>query len=379
MAKLKISQKQYNTILLREQESRLKANANILNESIDPSIGLLEEGWKEVVLGVALMLGVGLTGQNKALAQNAVKNETTMSQIKSTLENEGQLNKLVDDLKAKGMADPATKIADNAEHIVDEFNKIAADDDIKYRVDVQTVRTLQGLKNKLDQGYALKKATTTNDTIQGEVSVPTSIKDTIDVNFGSDNLFVTGGFTLSTAGHDIITSTIDSIKQQGGKILSAVIESSTDAEEIVKFITPSDPTGNVKLAELRTKSIADLVNSLGDSVSITHREIPNNGSNVVSTQQFKAVAGNHKATAELRTKTQQFRYDKITIVAIFETKEETHLSTPEIIKNYRFELVKVIESTGKTKNIKTQVHFKHTKFKCTKGKLKAKMVECSTF
>ncbi len=65
--------------------------------------------------------------------------------------------------------------------------------------------------------------------------------------------------------------------------------------------------------------------------------------------------------------------------SIFETKEETHLSTPEIIKNYRFELVKVIESTGKTKNIKTQVHFKHTKFKCTKGKLKAKMVECSTF
>jgi hypothetical protein len=122
------------------------------------------------------------------------------------------------------------------------------------------------------------------------------------------------------------------------------------------------------------------VSSLDSGVSITHREIPNNGSQVASTHDFLRVANNPKATAALRNKTSEFRYDKIKIVAVFETTPAPSINPPEIIKNYRFELVKIIESTGKTRNIKTHVKFKHTKFKCnTKGKVKGKMVECATF
>jgi hypothetical protein len=47
----------------------------------------LEEGWKEVLLGVSLMLGVNLSNQGKALAQDITKNKETMSQIKDVIED----------------------------------------------------------------------------------------------------------------------------------------------------------------------------------------------------------------------------------------------------------------------------------------------------
>ena len=42
----------------------------------------------------------------------------------------------------------------------------------------------------------------------------------------------------------------------------------------------------------------------------------------------------------------------------------------ELIKNYRFELVKVIETTGNNRNITTKVHFKKKKFKCKRNNSK---------
>ena len=90
MTKIKITSEQYKSILLREQENRLNASGNVLNENLELGPELLEEGWKEVLLGVALLMGVGLTGINKTMAQNALKDEQTMSQIKATLEDENK-------------------------------------------------------------------------------------------------------------------------------------------------------------------------------------------------------------------------------------------------------------------------------------------------
>lgn len=382
MPKLKISQKQYDAILLHEQQSRLKASGDLLTENLNESTQLLEEGWREVVLGVAMMLGVGLTGQNKAMAQDAVKNASTMAQIKATLEDEEKVGELVDALKTKGMKDPESKLAQNAEKVVDAYNRIAADDDIKYKIDVKVVNNLQALKGKLGQGYALKGTEMSTDTVQDIHKAQVSVTDTLEINLGSDNLFVTGGYTLSPAGVDTITIAINEIKKQGGKIESVEIESSTDAEEIVKFKNESDPTGNIKLANLRTQSVSNLIGSI-DNVSINHREIPNNGSHIVSTQQFLKVARDPKATAQLRATTSEFRYVKIKIIATFKpTDSDSTVTKPDqIIKNYRFELVKIIESTGKTHKIKASANFKHKKFKCSKKKgLGGKIVDaCSTF
>ena len=382
MAKIKITQKQYDTILLREQESRLSVYRPIITETLDPSAELLEEGWREVVLGVAMMLGVGLTGQNKLIAQDAVKNAQTMSQIKSTLEDSTKIGELVDLLKEKGMKDPEGKLVQNAEKVVDEFNKISDNNDLKYKVDVKAVNNIQALKGKLGQGYALKGIEKTTDTVKGIHKVPVSVTDTLEISLGSDNLFVTGGFTLSPNGIDSITIAIDEIKKQGGKIESVSIESSTDAERIVKFMNENDPTGNIKLANLRTQSVSNLIGSI-DSVPITHREIPNNGSHVVSTQDFLKVAKDPKATASLREKTSEFRYVKIKIVATFEpTDSDSTLTKPDqIITKYRFELVKVNEATGKNNKITTKTTFKNKKFKCTKKKHRGSYIvdACTTF
>lgn len=386
MPKLKITQEQYSRILIREQEARLMTSSDFLNENLNESTQMLEEGWREVVLGVAMMLGVGLTGQNKAMAQDAVKNETTMAQIKSTLEDESRVGELVDALKTKGMKDPESKLAQNAEKVMDAYNRIAADDDIKYRVDTKVVTNLQQLKGKLGQGYAIKNAEMSTDTVhnqQADAPIIT-VTDTMEINLGSDNLFVTGGFTLSPAGIDTIKMSIDAIKAQGGTIQSVEVESSTDAEEIVKFKSKDDPTGNIKLANLRTQSITNELQKLGVDSNITHREIPNNGAEVVSTKEFLKVAKDPKATAALREKTSEYRYVKIKIIATFESNPEIPdgpKDVPTVIKNYRFELVKVIESTGKTRKITTKAHFGNKKFKCSKKKHRSGRIvdACTTF
>lgn len=381
MKKIKITPQQYNTILLHESRARLNAQGSVISEVLNEDAHLLEEGWKEVVLGVAMMMGVGLTGMNKVVAQDAVKNAQTMAQIKSTLEDESKTAELVDLLKQKGMKDPETKLAQNAEKVMDQFNKIAADDDIKYRVDVKVVNNLQALKGKIGQGYALKGAEMSQDTIHGQEAPSITVTDTMEIDLGTDNLFVTGGFTLSPAGVDTITMAIQEIEKQGGKIQSVEIESSTDSEEIPKFKSAEDQTGNIQLANLRTQSVTNLLNKLGVSTNITHREIPNNGSNVVSTQEFKKAAADKKATAALREKTSEFRYVKIKVVATFESKPEANVTPDKYISSYRFELVKVIESTGKTHKITTKTHFKQKKFKCSKKKHRGgKSIDsCATF
>jgi len=383
MPKLILTKEQYDRLLLHEQQSRLNASGELISETLDPSVELLEEGWKEVVLGVAMMLGVGLTGQNKIMAQDAVKNAQTMAQIKATLEDSGKTAELVKLLKQKGMKDPEAKLADNAEKVMDTYNQIAADDNIKYKVDIKVVNNLQQLKGKIGQGYALKGAEMSTDTVHGQqVATPITVTDTMEINLGSDNVFVTGGFTLSQGGTDTISMAIEEIKKQGGKVEKVEIESSTDSEPVAKFRNADDPTGNIKLANLRTQSVTNLLHTLGVDSNVIHREIPNNGAEVVSAQEFMKAAKDKQAIAVLREKTTEYRYVKIKITATFES-DTTKPSEPvlNIIKHYRFELVKVIAATGKAHSISTGTNFKHKKFKCSKKKgIGGKIVDaCTTF
>ena len=373
MGRIKITPKQYNTIILREQEARLNASGDVINETLELDPEVLEEGWKEVVLGVAMLLNLGLSGQNKAMAQDAVKNVKTMSQIKATLEDADKTKELVDLLKQKGMKDPAKTLSTNAEKVVDKYNEIAKDNNLKYHVDVKTVHTLQALKGGLEQGYALKNADTETDTIKKHISV----HDVMSVDFSNNGLFATGGFTLSQAGIDTITVTINEIIKHGGKISNVEIESSTDAERVPKLINKNDPTGNIQLAELRTKSVSDLINSLEKGISFTHREIPNNGSHIVSSQQFQQATKNPEELKSLRNKSSEFRYVKIKLTVDFSSDSS---QTPlEVIKKYRFDLVKVIEETGSSRNISTKPHFDHKKWKCPKIKGHTKGIQCATF
>ena len=370
MPKIKITESQYKSLLLNEKQNRL------INENLQ----LLEEGWKDVVLGISLLLGVGLSGQNKAIAQDALKNEETMSQIKSTLEDENKLGELVDALKEKGMSDPETRLAQNADKVVDMFNKVAKDDNIKYRVDVKVVNNLTDLKSKIRQGYALKDVEKTTDVIKGQEGYVITVTDTIDVDFGNDNMFESGGYTITEAGNDTIKMTINEILNQGGEIIGVDIESSTDAEMIRRFRTPNDPTGNIQLARLRYESIARLIDSFVNGVPVKHRELPNNGSNVVSTQDFINVSNDPRRLKILRDLTSEYRYTKLRIIAVFKTKDEVAPTPDKFIERYRAELVKVSEVVTSTKNINTRVKFMKKQYKCIKPSGKGgKMLDCTSF
>lgn len=387
MTKLKISKQQYNTILLREQESRLKAITETLFENEGKDKELIEEGVKDWVLGAAMIIAQALgsnamaqSGHNKVVADKAVQNKETMAQIKSTLEDSTKTADLVAAMEKLGMKNPTDLLAKNAEKVASEFNRVANNSKLSYHVDSKAVDNLRALNIKLAQGYALKDVKTTDDTVKVNNVINISVQDTIDVNFGSDNFFVTGGYELSPAGIDSINSAIDAIHHQGGKILSVNVESSTDAEQIVKFKNANDPTGNIQLAQLRAKSVIDYVNSKADGADITHREIPNNGADVVSTKGFYNVANDKVATQALRQKTSQFRYVKLSIKAVFEQNAPAGETAPQIIKKYRYEIVKVVASTGEAKKIDAHAHFNQRQFKCKKINVKDTVKQaCETF
>lgn len=385
MTKLRISEKQYNAILLREQESRLNAFRDTLFEGATLDKALLEEGAKDWILGAAMIIAQALgsnamaqSGHNKVIADKAVHDKAVMAQIKSTLEDSTKTADLVSAMETLGMKNPTDLLAKNAKAVTDEFNRVSNDNKIGYHLDTRAVTNLQALNTKLAQGYALKGGTETSDTVK-HATPSITIKDTLDINFGSDNFFVSGGYELTPEGMDSIKSAIEAVHAQGGKILSVNVESSTDAERMIKFKSETDPTGNIELATLRAKSVIDFVNTMADGAHITHREIPNNGSDVVSTKDFLRSSADKEVTQTLRQKTAQFRYVKLSITAVFESAGATD-TPPQIIKHYRYEVVKVIANTGEAKKINSHGSFKQKQFKCNKVKVKDVVTQaCETF
>lgn len=108
MTKLKITQEQYNKIILHEQVSRSK---------------LLNETTHDVVLGIAKLAGLKLTGTNEVIAKAALENDKTLGLIKSTLEDESKVKELVKKFEEKGMNDVGVFLSKNAELIVSGFNE----------------------------------------------------------------------------------------------------------------------------------------------------------------------------------------------------------------------------------------------------------------
>ena len=110
MAKIKITQEQYNKIILHEQTSRSS---------------LLTETTNEVILGVAKLAGLKLSGHNDIVAKNALNDAKTMGLIKSTLEDENKVKELVKKMEEKGMKDVEQFLSKNVDSIVKGYNEYA--------------------------------------------------------------------------------------------------------------------------------------------------------------------------------------------------------------------------------------------------------------
>ena len=132
--RIKLTSGQFDRLMLREQETRSKA--------------ILSEGIKEVLLGVAKLMEVNLTGLNKDIAERALSDETIMSEIKNTLESEEKVEELKELLEKKGVKFPDKLLAKNAKKIMDSYNKIAEENNLTHRLDMAAGNNLTGQDEK---------------------------------------------------------------------------------------------------------------------------------------------------------------------------------------------------------------------------------------
>lgn len=126
MAKIKITEQQYNKILLSEEKKRLNENNN------------------NVLLVIASLAGIDLSGNNKLIADKSKQDPNILSKVKSTLENSDRLRELVNALEEKGLKNPEEFLANNSEKIRDNFNQISND----AKLDFYTNRTIKELNSK---------------------------------------------------------------------------------------------------------------------------------------------------------------------------------------------------------------------------------------
>lgn len=299
-----------NKVILTEQE---------LNET------LLNEGWKDVLLGIALLTGVGLNQSQAQTAKKALSNDEVKNKIEQTLQDTSTLNKITVNL-SPDVKDKIFKNADKAlENLEGKHGRVTST--VKAKDEKQ-------LASRLKQGYALTGVDMKSDTIPGKDTIIT-YTESLNFTIGSDGLFVTGGYQLSPEGIKIIQNIKDSIEQVGGQIESVDIEASTDKEPI--------KMGNQKLAELRAESVSKYFTDV-DSVDVDIK--PDQGPNVYS----KTMSKVERDSA--RKETAQYRYVKITINATYQdTITDVKLPEEKVIESNTYTLVKTInkKSGGRIK------------------------------
>lgn len=382
MKKIKITEGQYKRLILSEQNRLINPKNDLLAESINENAELLEEGWKEIVLGLSMLMGLELSGQNNVMAQKAVHDKDIMNQIEAKLEDKKEIQKIIDMMTQKGMKDPSEMLRKNADEIEDNYNELSDKEKMGVKLSVVAVNNLKSLESKLKQGYAVKSTDITQDTIKGQQKKLVTIKDTVNFKFDNmDNFFETGKYSLSEDGKAAILDAINSIKAQNGKILGAKITSSTDAETMTDFKSETDPTGNIRLANERAESVSSLISGLIDSGDIQIVAIPDNGRDEFSAKMFKDAKMAGKSNV-IREKSGKYRYVNIEFIVEFTSETEDPEPKPDqVITKVRIELVKMYVSTGKTVKIGGNTpKFKHKKFKCKRDKKdKSIVAKCFTF
>jgi hypothetical protein len=123
MKRLKITNEQYDRIILHEQKSRIlmEAEQKGLNHS------------NEVLLGIAKLMGLDVKGYNEKAADKALTKSEVMKSIKDSLESETKRKELIDDLKSKGFTD--SNILYKADTIAKNFNKYSKENKLGYTMD----------------------------------------------------------------------------------------------------------------------------------------------------------------------------------------------------------------------------------------------------
>jgi outer membrane protein OmpA-like peptidoglycan-associated protein len=314
--------------------------------------GVIEEGPKEWLLAGLLTLS-SLAG----LAQTKKTTEYDENRIK--------VAELVQKKIEKGDED-VYQLFDKANIDLNKQNldKLKSVDIDGVKMDVIKTGSKSIAKSKLKQGYVLSDIKISSDTIlkRGDAVY---MGDTITLDYGSDVAFKTANYELTDSYKQNLLNTINDIVSNNGTITKVTVESSTDKEPI--------RMGNQKLAELRSNSVLNVLNSMGvENVQVVN--LPDQGPNV-----YTRTMSTQERT-EARQETSQHRYVKITIEYEVEVMVPTDETVKEVINKYKYEMVKVTpkqDDTGtykfKGKDAKRTIHGKS---KCKRVKYKNKMIAC---
>lgn len=349
-------------VLLTEQQ--LAMLVNYIDETENKK-QVLEEGWKDVALGVLMLMGVNLTGANAQTANNALSDEATLKKIENTLETP-EIEKLAKTLEEKGLDNAMELIQNNAEQIINAYNYAAEKKNVDFRLStVYNTRNPKMVQSKLKQGYAVQDIEVTKDTIvhkKGDIQIANEIEMTFDAN-----VFKTGTFDLEDSIKTKLQDEIEAIAMLGGKITGIEIYSSTDTEPI--------KMGNEKLAQLRADGVAKYLQSIGVEVTPTTNTTPEQGPEL----DWKSMSSSERKDA--REQTAEFRYVKVVIHSVVEPAPQEQETVIEVVERVKYTLVKGynMNTSGKTVKPWGGKHFKTTKYKCKKVKVKGKPLDCELF
>ena len=107
--KIIITESQYNRLFLNE-EKEVHFNYDV-----------------DTILAFAKLIGLPLKGQNEFLANKALGNKDVLSNIHSIMTSAEAKQNMINDLENKGMNGAESKLHDNIETIVSNFNKHSKD------------------------------------------------------------------------------------------------------------------------------------------------------------------------------------------------------------------------------------------------------------
>lgn len=275
-------------------EQQLRVLVEHIKSDGNPKKEVIEEGFKDILLGTALLLNLNLSGQNAVEAKQMAKDKEALEQLTNVLQNDSMRSKVVDFYEKKGLKDVEKQIVKNNEKLIKALEKD------KHYTSTQTVSTPAEIQGQLSQGRGLVS--------MKEITQPVvKIDSVLTFDFANDNSFLTGSHELNPEVKAQIQKMIDELSSNQNITVNGVkIVASTDTEPIRRYVTNSDSTGNVKLADLRIKSISDMFSGVVDSSSIKTEALPNSGPDVYS----RSMSSEERDST--RKETQKYRY--VTVV-----------------------------------------------------------------
>ena len=269
----------------------------------DNHLEQLDEGWKEVALGAAMLLG-STFGGNKVVAQkanDAINKTEILTKIKNTLENEDGKTELAKFLKMSPEK-LNNYLNSNADKVEDDFNKVSKKKNLNISLNISDGKnTRSSINSKIKQGFSVSDIKVEYDTIlePGDVVF---VQDTIDFTYSDSDMFMTGKYELKPEVSNELKETIETIKSIGGEIVGVNVESSTDKEPI--------SVGNDVLAKNRANSVIKILKGMGVSGDMNIKTLPNQGPDVYKKGMDK------QERLSYREKTKSYRYVKVSFIVV---------------------------------------------------------------